>query len=131
MKLSEITTNGILVNSNSNIVDIDVNADIKDGYYRVYKSSDDYIEIFNYDNLESCLQEYLKAYNGNIPLEDLNQPNCADCRNISKDELFKRIDYLNTMLSSIKYYVQCRNYTEAQKLVDLIPYCNVRRKDTY
>ena len=57
MKLSEITTNGILVNSNSNIIDIDANADIKDGYYRVYKSSDDYIEIlFSQYEEEGCFE---------------------------------------------------------------------------
>lgn len=90
-----------------------------------------YTDIFQYQNLENCLQEYLKAYNGNFKLKDLDQPDCADCRNISKDDLLKRINYITTILNMIKYYVQCMNYNEAQKLINLIPYCNVRREDNY
>lgn len=84
---------------------------------------------FSYQNLENCLQEYIKSYNDGSKLEDLNQPNCADCRNISKDDLLNRINCLTTILSMVEYFVQCMNYLEAQKLIDSIPYCNVRREN--
>ena len=103
--------------------------------YNTILQLDSNIEInqfssFSYQNLENCLQEYIKSYNDGSKLEDLNQPYCADCRNIPKDDLLNRINYLTTILSMIEYFVQCMNYLEAQKLIDSILYCNVRRENT-
>lgn len=89
----------------------------------------DYQELFIYSNIENCLKLYIAAYNEVLNLQDDSLPECDDCRNLNKKDLWKRILYINTMLSMIKYFVNCNNYMQATKILNKIPYCNVRERN--
>lgn len=88
-----------------------------------------YQEVFIYSNTENCLKLYVAAYNEVLNLQDDSLPECDDCRNLNKKDLWKRILYINTMLSMIKYFVDCNNYIQATKILNKIPYCNVRERN--
>lgn len=89
----------------------------------------DYQELFIYSNTENCLKLYVAAYNEVLNLQDDSLPECNDCRNLDKENLWKRILYINTMLSMMKYFVDCNNYIQATKILNKIPYCNVRERN--
>ncbi len=89
--------------------------------------------VFIYLNLLKCIKLYLFAYNDEIQIKDNNLPDCNDCKNLTdKDQLFKRLTLLKDFLTMIQNLVKCRKYLEANKLLNLINYCNVsvRRKDS-
>ncbi len=88
-----------------------------------------YQDLFIYSNTENCLQLYVAAYNEVIKLDDKSMPECSDCRELDKTELWKRILYINTLLSMIKYYVDCNNYKLATKILNKNTFCNVGERN--
>lgn len=86
--------------------------------------------VFVYYNLETCLQSYILASNGNINIENTSIPECSECRKLTQEQTIKVRDYLNMLLEMMEHYIQCSNYSSAQEIISLVKnYCNVREKN--